>query len=182
MQIAHYMTSFGAGTVYATEAGVVQVEIPDLTDGNIYAMHVVQGSTPPDIAATAADLLQRYFQGERVDFSHIPVDLSGLTPFRQKVLKAIRALGYGEISTYCQIAGMCDSPRAARAVGGALAANPVPVIIPCHRVIASNGCLTGFSAPGGTGTKKAMLLMEGINFNGSLVVKNQQVIHSISNR
>lgn len=180
MQIAHFMTRFGIGTVYATETGVIQVEIPDLTAGIKDNVHLVQESGPSEIAAHAADLLQRYFNGERVDFNHIPVDLKGLTPFRQKVLKAIRTLGHGEISTYCHVAAMCDSPRAARAVGGALAANPVPVIIPCHRVIASDGRLTGFSAPGGTGSKKKLLEMEGGIFNGSLAVKNQLFIHSIS--
>jgi len=81
------------------------------------------------------------------------------------------------VCSYGAIAVRYGSPRAVRAVGGALAANPVPVIIPCHRVVASDGRLTGFSAPGGTAAKMTLLTMEGIQFDSMRVVKNQLVMH-----
>ena len=77
---------------------------------------------------------------------------------------------------------MCGSPHAARAVGGALASNPVPIIIPCHRVVASDGRLTGFSAPGGESTKKALLQMEGVEFKGVLAIRHHAVIHRTSHQ
>jgi methylated-DNA-[protein]-cysteine S-methyltransferase len=134
---------------------------------------------PSELSMRAAEMLQTYYSGERVDFSDLPVDLGTLPPFRQKVLNAVRSLRYGDISTYGQVAFLCESPRAARAVGGALASNPIPVVIPCHRVVAADGGLTGFSAPGGTDTKRTLLKMEGAEFKGEQHVTNQVVMHKV---
>lgn len=176
------MTSCGAGIVYATDRGVVRVDIPDLSPNNNAHHGLLPGSKPSEITVGAAQSLQRYFDGERIDFGDIPVVLAGMTPFRQKVLNTIRGLHFGEIRSYGQVAELCGSPHASRAVGGALASNPVPIIIPCHRVIAADGRLTGFSAPGGEETKRALLMMEGIEFKGVLVVVNQLVMHRIPSR
>jgi len=127
-------------------------------------------------------MLQRYFRGERVDFGDIPVVLDGLSPFRREVLNVIRNIPYGEICTYGRVARECGSPSAARAAGGALASNPIPIIIPCHRVVASDGRLTGYTAPGGVRTKRELLKMEGVEFDGVLVVTNQVVMHRTSSR
>jgi methylated-DNA-[protein]-cysteine S-methyltransferase len=112
----------------------------------------------------AADVQERivaYFEGEPVDFSTDPaIYLDGLGPFRQKVLAACRRIGFGGMSTYGQLAGRIGYPGAARAVGGALARNPVPLIIPCHRVLRTDGGLGGFSAPGGVATKQRLLRHE----------------------
>ena len=132
-----------------------------------------------DLTAKTAHLLERFFSGERIDFRTVPVVLDGLPPFHHKVLNATRKLLYGDISTYGRIADECGSPLAARAVGGALAANPVPVIIPCHRVVAADGRLTGFSAPGGKDTKWKLLEMEGAEFKGVLVVTRPAVLNRI---
>lgn len=176
------MTGYGPGIVHATERGVVRVDLPDLSRLETAYHEAFPEVKPSEITRCAARLLQRYFNGERTDFSAVPVDLYGMPPFRQKVLDAIRNLPFGEILSYRQVAELCGSPRAARAVGGALASNPVPVIIPCHRVVASDGRLTGFSAPGGVDAKRALLMMEGIEFEGVLVVINQMVMHSTANR
>ncbi|NTV50815.1 MAG: methylated-DNA--[protein]-cysteine S-methyltransferase [Geobacteraceae bacterium] len=176
---SQFMTRYGTGIVYATDQGVVKVEIPDLS-----CSQTAHYTMPPEfkfsgITDHAAQMLSRYFQGERVDFVDIPVVLDGMTPFRQKILSVIRSLTYGEICSYGQVACECNSPHAARAVGGALASNPMPVIIPCHRVVASDGRLTGFSAPGGESTKRALLKMEGVEFKGLRVVTKQLVINRI---
>lgn len=102
-----------------------------------------------------------YFEGENIDFSADPaVDLAGRSPFEQAVLSACRQIGPGERTTYGELAVKIGKPNAARAIGNALARNPVPLIIPCHRVLCSNGSLGGFSAPGGTATKQRMLQHE----------------------
>ncbi len=177
---SHFKTIYGTGIVSASELGVIAVELPDIsrTDGD---SHQEQDAfEPSEISTHSALLLQKYFQGERTDFSDIPVDIHTLTQFRQKVLNMIRKLEFGEICSYSRVAELCGSPRSARAVGGALASNPIPVIIPCHRIVASNGRLTGFSAPGGVNAKKVLLRLEGIEFNGLLVAANQMVMHRTS--
>ena len=108
----------------------------------------------------AAAALQRYLSGENENLDHFPVDLSSLTPFQQQVLERVRAIPYGQYETYGSIAQACRRPKAARAVGGALARNPLPLIIPCHRVVGSSGRLTGFTAPRGVELKRQLLDME----------------------
>ncbi len=103
--------------------------------------------------------LQRYFQGERADFD-VPLDLEGLTPFQMAVLKACARIPFGKTRTYGDLARELRRPQAARAVGGALARNPVPIVIPCHRVVGSGGCLGGFSAEQGIAVKRRLLDME----------------------
>ncbi len=90
------------------------------------------------------ELLNGYLSGEIVDFSGVPVDLSGLKPFSQKVLLGLREIPYGEVVTYGELASRVGSPGSQRAVGRILGANPVPLVIPCHRVVARNG-IGGFS-------------------------------------
>ena len=103
-----------------------------------------------------------YFEGENVDFSTDPaVNLDALSPFDRKVLQACRKIRPGETTTYGDLAVRAGHPGVARAVGSALAHNPIPLIIPCHRVLRSDGSLGGFSAPGGLTTKQNLLRHEG---------------------
>lgn len=180
MYCSHYITSFGPGSVYATDAGVTQVVIPNVSAPTDNECVQLQEYEVSDLTVCAASMLQRYFKGERIEFNDVPVDLGSLTEFRCSVLAATRNLMYGDVCSYGQLARLCGSPRAARAIGGALAVNPVPVIIPCHRVAGADGRLTGFSAPGGENTKMALLKMEGVEFKGVLVVTNQLVMNSNS--
>ena len=110
------------------------------------------------------DLQQRiaaYFEGENVDFSTDPaVSLDGLSPWDHKVLLTCRKVPSGRTTTYGELAIRIGHPGAARAVGSALARNPIPLIIPCHRVLRTDGHLGGFSAPGGLTTKQALLRHE----------------------
>ncbi len=182
MYSSQFITGYGSGIVYATDQGVVKVDIPDMSRHEPFLQKDLSELESSELTTYAAGKLQRYFNGECIDFSDIQVDLAGLPPFRIKVLIAIRSLRYGEICSYGRLAVLCGSPHAARAVGGALASNPMPVIIPCHRVVASDGRLTGYSAPGGEITKSALLKMEGIEFNGLLVVTKQLVINRNSDR
>ena len=104
--------------------------------------------------------IKAYFAGGCDDFGDVKVRLEGLSGFTVRVLEACRKVPAGKTVTYGELASLAGSPKAARAVGGAMGANPVPLIIPCHRVIKSDGKLGGFSAQGGTELKKRMLEME----------------------
>ncbi len=110
------------------------------------------------------DLQERiiaYYEGEPVDFHVEPtVSLNGFGPFAQEVLHACRRIAFGQTMTYSGLAKRVGSPNAARAVGSALASNPIPLIIPCHRVLRTDGGLGGFPAPGGIDTKQKMLRHE----------------------
>ncbi|MDH5478792.1 MAG: methylated-DNA--[protein]-cysteine S-methyltransferase [Nitrospinota bacterium] len=110
------------------------------------------------------DLAQRlgaYFDGAPVEFDD-PVDLSALSAFQQRVLETLRKkVKRGRTVTYSQLAALAGKPGAARAVGSAMAKNPAPLIIPCHRVVRTDGAMGGFSAPGGVEMKRAMLKLEG---------------------
>lgn len=108
--------------------------------------------------------LSEYFAGERKDFD-LPLALSG-TEFQVSVLEALQDIPYGETTSYGVIAKRIGRPKAVRAVGAANGRNPIPIIVPCHRVIGSSGDLTGFG--GGLDTKEALLRLEAENSGGLL--------------
>ncbi|HEY0115158.1 MAG TPA: methylated-DNA--[protein]-cysteine S-methyltransferase [Allosphingosinicella sp.] len=110
--------------------------------------------------ASAIGAVQRLLAGEQADLSSIPVELSGVPAFERKVYESLRGVGPGETLTYGELAARAGAPGAARAVGAAMGRNPVPVIIPCHRVLAGSGGSGGFSAPGGVSTKFRLLQIE----------------------
>ncbi|MDS1135833.1 methylated-DNA--[protein]-cysteine S-methyltransferase [Nitratireductor indicus] len=102
----------------------------------------------------------RYFAGNREDFSHYPVDLSGQSPFHTSLYLTMRELAYGETTTYGMLCAKVGHPTATRETGVAMGRNPMPLIIPCHRVLAAGGRIGGFSAHGGLDTKRRMLALE----------------------
>jgi methylated-DNA-[protein]-cysteine S-methyltransferase len=106
--------------------------------------------------------LEEYLLGARQTF-RLPVDWSVMTPFQRNVLEIVNAIPYGETTTYGEIAARLGKPKAARAVGRANATNPIPLIIPCHRVIGADGKLCGYGAPGGIATKAWLLELEKSN-------------------
>jgi len=102
-----------------------------------------------------------YFEGSFVNFSpDMPVVLDGLSGFSREVLTACREVEFGQRITYAGLAQKAGRPAASRAVGNALAQNPLPLIIPCHRVLRTDGKMGGFSAPGGISLKKKLLTLE----------------------
>lgn len=116
---------------------------------------------PPPAIAEAEQAVVRLLSGQPEDFSAIPIDLGSLGKFERAVLDATFSIPPGETRTYGEIACAVGSPGAARAVGRALGANPIPIIVPCHRVLGANGKSGGFSAPGGTAAKLKILEIEG---------------------
>jgi len=106
----------------------------------------------------AARQLRDYLAGKRSNFD-LQYDISWVTPFRRKVLQACARIPRGQVATYADLARRAGSPRAFRAVGRTMATNPIPIVIPCHRVVGTNGSLTGFG--GGLDMKSRLLALEG---------------------
>jgi methylated-DNA-[protein]-cysteine S-methyltransferase len=106
--------------------------------------------------------VNRYFHGWRTEFDSIQLDLTAGTEFQQRVWSLARRITYGNVRTYGWVALEIGRPKATRAIGNAMGANPVPLIIPCHRVVTGDGKLGGFSAHGGPALKAEMLKMEGV--------------------
>ena len=112
--------------------------------------------------ARLRDVTQAYFEGCRVDFRDIPCALPSAEHFDGKVLWACHELLYGQTIGYSVLAERVGNPRAARAVASALGRNPIPLVVPCHRVTYADGRLGGFSAEGGVDLKRRMLELEGV--------------------
>lgn len=106
--------------------------------------------------------LDNYLEGHRQEFS-IPVDFSGMTPFQTQVLQLTAQIPYGCTSTYKELADHSGHPNAARAVGRVEATNPIPIVIPCHRVLGTDGALHGYGGPGGVKLKSWLLQLEQAN-------------------
>ncbi len=107
-----------------------------------------------------ADKLVAYFAGKPVNFDDIACDLSGLSEFTQKVLTATRKIPYGGTISYSELAKIIDAPRAARAIGNALAKNPIPIVIPCHRIIRADGSVGGYSGSSDSDFKRELINLE----------------------
>lgn len=118
-----------------------------------------RGAAQPAWVEGAVAQITRFLAGESADLASIPLDLEGFTPFTRRVLETLRATGHGETFTYGQLARMAGSPGASRAVGQVMAKNPLPILIPCHRVVAANGP-GGFSLFGSLETKKRLMALE----------------------
>ena len=114
---------------------------------------------PGDDPGGVVSVLSRYFAGDLTSLDEVEVELHG-TPFQERVWKALRTVTAGTTSSYAQLAGRVGAPTAVRAVGAANGANPVAVVLPCHRIIGSNGSLTGYG--GGLDRKRWLLSHEGV--------------------
>jgi len=135
-------------------------------NGVLLGAHVLwsKGRVPTGMSAAAKMLheaLARYVAGEKVEWPRVPMAWHELPEFKTKVLRALLTVPHGKTVTYGELAAMAGSPGAARAVGQIMATNPWPLIVPCHRVLGSNGSMTGFSAEGGVELKRFLLELEG---------------------
>ena len=159
-----FSTAWGHFGLAGTEGSLIRIHLP-LADCN----HVVQRLTAEfgpakfdtHYFSQLQERIRAYYEGSCADsFSDVRVNLHAIGPFTTAVLRACRKIRPGQTITYAQLARKIGRPKAVRAVGGALARNPLPLIIPCHRVIRSDGQLGGFSGPGGTRLKRKMLEFE----------------------
>ena len=163
VSIAAAKTAKGWLGIAWSERGLVEVTLPQPTEAEALGRLPSSGDPAPPAPLsldliTLADRLRRYFDGEAVTFDE-PLDPAIGTPFQKRVWAICRAIDRGETRTYGELALEAGSPRAARAVGQAMARNPWPVIVPCHRVLGSDRSLTGYG--GGLEMKRQMLVMEG---------------------
>src|SRR5262245_17650821 len=160
-------TAIGACGIAWSEIGLTRFQLPE-RDRQATELRLRSGrdhpalAAPPPHVASAMAALERYFAGKRVDFAPVAVDLEGIAPFYRRVYDAARGIAWGETATYGELARRAGSPGAARGVGQAMSRNPVPVIIPCHRILASGNKVGGFSAFGGTSAKERLLALEGV--------------------
>lgn len=145
--VCRYESPVGTLFLAAAEDGVTDISVRPVEGG--------KGMSP--VLRRLISLLDAYFAGQNPDFSQLPLAPAG-TEFRRRVWAALRAIPYGATSSYGQIAGEIGCRGGARAVGGACGANPLLIVVPCHRVLGSDGRLTGFSA--GMERKKWLLAHE----------------------
>jgi methylated-DNA-[protein]-cysteine S-methyltransferase len=152
-------TELGVCAVAWSPIGIAGVELPSRLTRALPSLG--EGIAVPDFVRVAIDGMAAVLAGERRDLRDIPLDDDRVEPFRRQVYEATRAIPPGSTATYGEIARAIGIPDGARDVGAALSRNPFPIVVPCHRVIAANGALTGFSAAGGLATKRRMLELEG---------------------
>ena len=165
LRYALIRTSWGVAAAVFSSAGVRRVIWPaPSADGARRAVRRLAPEATPIPAARLpgglARKLAEYSAGRRVDFSAVPLDLSGEPPFRARVLGVLRTVRYGRTTTYAALARRAGRAGGARAAGQAVARNPLPLIVPCHRVVRSDGSLGGFSAAGGVAVKRRLLAAE----------------------
>ncbi|MBO0736673.1 MAG: methylated-DNA--[protein]-cysteine S-methyltransferase [Alphaproteobacteria bacterium] len=164
-------TAIGRCGIAWGEHGIVGIQLPEASDSATRErmLHrfpaAGEAAAPPEIQR-AVHAIAALLRGEASDLSSIPLDLKGVPPFHRRVYDIARSIPPGQTLSYGDIAARLGSRAAARAVGQALGQNPVPIVVPCHRVLAAGGKPGGFSAHGGTATKLRMLAIESVRANG----------------
>lgn len=168
MQYAVVDTRWGAFGLVASESGLAAAFLPrprEVTSRDIHAAFP-DAVERPTLLCGLQSAVRDYFAGKRVRFE-VDFDLSAMTPFQQNVLRACAAIPHGSVATYVELARSVGRPAAARAVGQALGRNPIPLIIPCHRVLRVGGGLGGFSSTDGVAEKRRLLVHEGVELPGA---------------
>ncbi|MBN2455357.1 MAG: methylated-DNA--[protein]-cysteine S-methyltransferase [Sedimentisphaerales bacterium] len=159
-----FRTKWGYFGIAGTDKGLVRTQLP-IRDQHKLKSFLLKGLKAvvyeKDFHISFQKQITAYFNGYYINFdSHMPVILDSLSLFSQVVLKASRDIRYGKTRSYGEIAKRIGRPKAARAVGRAIASNPLPLIIPCHRVTYNDGRIGGFSSLGGVEMKKKLLALE----------------------
>ncbi|MBV8745663.1 MAG: methylated-DNA--[protein]-cysteine S-methyltransferase [Xanthobacteraceae bacterium] len=163
---AVFETAIGVCGIAWTERGVCRVQLPEQDAEATRArlgrrLHGARETAPADAIRRTIDDVKALLAGRPRDLSEVPLDLQGVPAFHQRVYAAARRIRAGGTASYGEIATQVGEPGAARAVGQALGRNPVPLIVPCHRVLATGGKFGGFSGFGGVATKMRLLAIEG---------------------
>jgi len=164
-----FKTTAGWAGILGSTAGLLCTALPQPSEREAYRLlgnGLSQATMSPRPFEDLIGRFQAYFSGQRVDFPD-KLDLSGATPFQGEVWQAARHIPYGQTRTYAWLAAQVGNPGAVRAVGQALGRNPLPIIIPCHRVLASDGGLGGFS--GGLEMKRLLLTLEKVLFANDVI-------------
>ncbi|QIS16330.1 methylated-DNA--[protein]-cysteine S-methyltransferase [Nocardia arthritidis] len=160
-------TEIGSCAIAWSATGVIRFQLPEATPAATRTRILrrrngieVTEQTPSGPIADAIAAIRAHLAGELTDLRWIPLDTSGIPEFNRAVYTVTRAIDPGHTLSYGQVADRIGAPGAAQAVGQALGRNPIPLIIPCHRVLAADHALHGFSAPGGLETKMHLLAIE----------------------
>jgi methylated-DNA-[protein]-cysteine S-methyltransferase len=168
---ALFDTAIGRCAIAWSGRGVLAVQLPEANETKTRARmrrrcpHARETSPPPDVQRAIAGIAA-LLRGDAIDFSAVALDMEGMPEFNRRVYEVARTIACGATLTYGDIAKRLGAPgEAAPDVGQALGRNPFPIIVPCHRVVAAGGKLGGFSAPGGAGTKRRLLAIEGARTN-----------------
>jgi methylated-DNA-[protein]-cysteine S-methyltransferase len=172
LQYRLFDTSLGQCGVAWSERGLARLQLPEATPAATEARLQARAAAVParKLPAAVADTiaqLRAYFSGSRVDFAAVALDLGAVGDFYRSIYAAARCVGWGQTASYGELAKRAGFPGAARGVGQAMRRNPVPIIIPCHRILASGKKVGGFSAFGGRATKERLLALEGVGPAGS---------------
>ncbi len=166
-----FETAIGHCGIAWGERGLVGVWLPEADEHRTLARLLrrlpdASEAAPPPAVRSAIDEITALLAGDRRDLSGIPLDFHGVAEFSRRVYAIARTIPPGQTLTYGEIAAKLGDPLRAREVGQALARNPFPIVVPCHRVLAANGKSGGFSAPGGVSTKLRLLEIEGARAAG----------------
>jgi methylated-DNA-[protein]-cysteine S-methyltransferase len=163
-----FETAWGWCGMVKGSAGILRIYLPEpdrtLLEDRIRSGYPLFSEEVPAEFAQEREALQSYFSGGNPAFS-FQLDFSGATLFQKAVWKAVRKIPYGQVRTYQWIAKQIKNPLSMRAAGSALGRNPLPIVVPCHRVIREDGLLGGFSAPLGVEMKAALLKLEGVSLD-----------------
>lgn len=163
-----FETAFGSCGIAWSASGLTRLQLPETTPEAtrrrlaIAGRRTWEGPLPATIDNAVTEL-KKYFNGSATDFDGVDVDLGDRSPLELALYERLRLIPWGETTSYGALARDLAMPGGARAVGQAMGRNPVPVIVPCHRVLASGNGLGGFSAPGGRTTKQRLLELERAN-------------------
>lgn len=158
-----FRTRWGYSGLVGTEKGVFRTCLPLPSRESVKNVLLLDIERPQENKSLLPGLQEKvkaYFKSSYVDFTGIWVEFGEVDSFSKQVLKACRKISYGQTVSYGQLAELAGSPGASRAVGNILGKNQVPLIVPCHRVVRSDGAIGGFSAAGGVDLKERMLKME----------------------
>jgi methylated-DNA-[protein]-cysteine S-methyltransferase len=170
---ALFATPLGTAAIAWTDRGVSNVELPEADAAKLRGRlrRRVPGAVeavPTPAICQAIERISALLNGDHVDLSSVELDMHDVAAFERQVYQLARTIPAGETATYGQLATRLGDVHLARDVGQALARNPFPIVVPCHRVIAANGKLGGFSARGGVSTKQRLLTIEQANVNWQL--------------
>ena len=166
LSYALFDSALGRCGIAWSDHGVVRIQFPDASDASAVRRLAMDdeliAAEPPAPVRRAIDALCRHLDGDLQDFHDLAIDLRGVADFHRRVYEGARDVPAGRTVSYGELASRIGSPGAARAVGQALGKNPLPIVVPCHRVLAAGGKAGGFSAYGGVGTKRRILAVEGV--------------------
>jgi methylated-DNA-[protein]-cysteine S-methyltransferase len=160
-----FNTAIGRCGVAWSDRGLVGVQLPEASAAEtrermLQRFPAAAEAAPPPKVQIAIDGIIALLRGEQNDLSSIALDMEGVAPFHRRVYETARSIPPGKTLAYGEVAARLGAAGAARAVGQALGHNPFPIIVPCHRVLSAGGKIGGFSAHGGTATKRRMLALE----------------------